>query len=480
MPQPPVEEPLLKLKKMGLLDAYFLLGETKDVPFSGGALQIFKMPKGAGRKFTEDLYQEMRACAVTGSPCNYRAHQDYRKGNLVPQWEILEPEDIDLDYHFRRWALPGKRDMAELNRMVSYLTTQPIDHARPLWELHLIEGIQGNRFAIFTKGHHAMLDGIRGIQWMISGLTTNAGDMRARPIWTVSTSERESKKKKSSWKAYTSGIAQAMGSGPVVGSLVKGVVENGLARWRSESVLASPYSAPETTLNRPVTPLRGFGNCSLSRDKIDAIASLTGTKPNDVMLAVFGGALSAHLEEVDQAPDKSLIAMVPKGLPRKDGGGNAGVPMFVALGSDIADPLERLQVVHQSGEAGKQLIADMDSAALPLYAVTIFLPTLLVPLSDEHSELRRVANLTVSNVPGTKDKLYFKGCELESWYLASILQPGNGLNITIVNYAGCAQVGVVSCPDILPDISGLAERFPRELDVLHGLAKSASPRASAK
>ncbi len=108
----------------------------------------------------------------------------------------------------------------------------------------------------------------------------------------------------------------------------------------------------------------------------------------------------------------------------------------------------------------------LDAYALPLYAATILLPTVLVPLSDEHSELRRMANLTVSNVPGTKDKLYLKGAELELSYIASILQPGSGLNITIVNYAGHAQVGVISCPDILPDIDGLAGRIPEEPDDL--------------
>ena len=293
----------------------FLLTESREHPMHVGGLQLFKPPDGAGPQFVRQAYEAM--IAIQEVQPTFRKHPAKILGGITSvAWSF--DDDIDLDYHLRRSALPSPGRVRELLELTSRLHTSLLDRHRPLWEAHLVEGLSDGRFAVYVKFHHALIDGVSALKLMQRALTADPADTDTRVPWALPAWHRD---RKSENQSRLAGFAQLAGSVAALGpSTVK------LARAALlEQQLTLPFAAPRTMLNVPIGGARRCGAQSWSLDRIKKVKSAAGVTVNDVVLAMCAGALRAYLLERSKLPSTPLIAMVPVNLRAEkdaDGGGN--------------------------------------------------------------------------------------------------------------------------------------------------------------
>ena len=322
-------------------DSMFLLAESREHPMHVGGLQVFMPPDGAGPEFVREAYEAM--IAIQEVQPTFRKHPAKILGGITNvAWSF--DDDIDLDYHLRRSALPSPGRVRELLELTSRLHGSLLDRHRPLWEAHLVEGLNDGRFAVYVKFHHALIDGVSALKLMQRALTADPADTDTRVPWALPAWHRD---RKSENQSRLAGFAQLAGSVAALGpSTVK------LARAALlEQQLTLPFAAPRTMLNVPIGGARRCGAQSWSLDRIKKVKSAAGVTVNDVVLAMCAGALRAYLIEQSKLPSTPLIAMVPVNLRTEkdaDGGGNMVGTILCNLATNIDDPAQRLEVISTS------------------------------------------------------------------------------------------------------------------------------------
>jgi len=469
-------------KPLNLLDLSFVLMETRQTPMHVAGLQVFTPPPDAPRDYAKQVFEYLRGFPVTASPFNYRLRGP-SSGNVVPYWEVVEK--VDLDYHLRHSALPYPGGERELGILVSRLHSNPMDMDRPLWEIHLIEGLHGGRFAMYGKLHHSLADGVSGV-----GLLNFSDDPRSSrtpPIWAA---ERPRKERKGSpmgaYGALRSGLTQQAKSLP---SLVQGLAGSAKAAlgFGADPDFASLAETPRTILNANITSQRRVATQATTLERMKAIGEAAGGSVNDVLLAACSGALRRYLGELDKLPKKTLIASVPVALPRdtSEAGGNAISFANVRLATDVEDVRERFDVIRRSSAAGRAYLKQMSATALMDYTVLISSPQMLTRIPGIGSRVPPIYNVIISNVPGPRGKLYFLGAEMEAYYPVSALAHGQALNITVMSYAGGLYFGFTACPDKVPSVQRVAVYTGEALDELEAAflgkkRKRAAPLSARK
>jgi diacylglycerol O-acyltransferase len=460
------------------MDAAFLLAETRSTPVHVAGLQVFKVPDGAPPHFVSKLYAYMRGFPVTAEPFNYQL--DGRlTGKLLPAWEVRD--DVDLDYHFRYSALPHPGGERELGILVSRLHSVHMDLTRPQWEIHLIEGLQGNRFAIYVKLHHALVDGTAAMRLMT--LSNDPEDGFAPPIWAADLGEEFSHRGSGGsllGRAYE--VLQKELAG--LPSLTRGVARStkGLLGLPERDDLTSIGEAPRTILNVKIGGQRRVATQIADLARIKAIGRAAGGTVNDVVLAACGGALRRYLSALGKLPDRSLIASVPVALMREERGasGNAVSSFLSRLGTDIADPRQRFEEIKRSSEAGKSHLKEMTEAAVANYTLMLAGPILLTGLLPDLGTLAPpLFNLIISNVPGPRTRLRFHGAEMEAFFPVSQIGQGQALNITVISYADHLAFGLVACRDSVPSMQRLAVALGEAIDELEATFLPPAPEKAA-
>jgi WS/DGAT/MGAT family acyltransferase len=461
---------MLESKTLNLLDLSFVLLETRQTPMHVAGLQTFVLPADAAPDYPKRLFESLRSHPVTASPFNF-VLRGLRSGRLLPTFEATA--HVDLDYHLRHSALPCPGGERELGRLVSRLHSNPLDFDRPLWEMHLIEGLHGRRFALYCKLHHSLADGVSSI-----GLLNFADDpLRSDtpPMWAVERPPRV--------RDGNAPDARSLGALGVVSTalrdqaralptLIEGLAGTVKAALGLKPVpeFASLTDAPRTIFNVNVTPQRRVATQAVSLARMKSIGQAAGGSVNDVLLAACSGALRRYLTELGELPAKSLIASIPVALPRDTtgpgGGGNAISFANVRLASDVDDVHERFDVVRRSSAVGREHLRTMGSAALMTYTVLTSSPQLLTRLPAIGSRLPPTYNVIISNVPGPRTRLFFHGAELEAYYPISALAHGQALNITVLSYAEHLHVGITACADRVPHVQRLAVYLGEALDEL--------------
>lgn len=454
-------------KPLNLLDLSFVLMDTRQTPMHVAGLQTFRPPPGAPRDFPRQVYEYLRSFPVTAPPFNYRL-RGVRPGHLLPSFQ--EVEKVDLDYHLRHSALPFPGGERELGVLVSRLHSNPMDLDRPLWEIHLIEGLQGGRFAMYGKLHHSLADGVRGV-----GLLNFSEDPRKSdtpPIWAQ---ERKRKARSEEMPAGALGTLPSILSTQVraLPSLLRGLAGSATAALgvKSDPDFTSLAETPRTIFNTNVTPQRRVATQATSLARMKAIGEAAGGSINDVLLAACGQALRRYLLEFGGLPDRSLVASVPVALPREEGeaGGNAISFANVKLGTDLEDVRERFEMIRRSSVAGRNYLKHMTSPALIAYTVLISSPQMFTRVPGIGARVPPIYNVIISNVPGPRRKLYFLGAEMEAYYPISALAHGQALNITVMSYAGGLYFGFTACPDRVPSVQRLAVYVGEALDELESV-----------
>ncbi len=383
-----------------------------------------------------------------------------------PVW--VHDQHFDIEKHVHRLALPAPGGYDELVQLAGQLAGRRLDRSMPLWQMSVIEGY-GDRVVVFMTMHHATVDGVSGAN-LISHLCSLEPD--AAPLGRT---DQRAFGEGPSDAGLLARAALSYVARPVLAArLLKpsySLVARSISRARRGIAMAAPFTAPRTSFNGTITGRRAIGFAEMSLEEIKAVKTATGTTVNDVVLTVAGGALRSYLEDRGELPATSLLATVPVSVRQasvRSEGSNKVSALFTRLGTDVADPLDRLTALAVSNRNAKEHQRAVPADALQDWAEFAAPRTFGLAVRAyaglrlaEHHPV--VHNLVISNVPGPPVPLYFMGARLEALIALGPVFHGAGLNITVVSHEGKMHIGVIACRESLPDVTSLARRFPEAL-----------------
>ncbi|MGJ8686410.1 MAG: WS/DGAT/MGAT family O-acyltransferase [Spongiibacteraceae bacterium] len=442
-------------------DASFIHLESHNTPWHVAGLQIFTLPVNAPVDFLQSLVAHFRSDCDLSEPWNLKLNSS-PLSKLVPSWVV--DRDVDLDYHVRHLALPNPGGERELGALVSSLHSHGLNERRPLWECYIIEGLENNRFAIYTKIHHALADGVTAIRLMMGGLTTDVETLMPPP-WSADIPQPKVEPVEANTVSKLTSLQTAWKSSfDVTQSLGRFVY----TRLRSEALQSSSFMAPSSILNQRVTAQRRFATQHMSLARVKAIARKADATVNDVVLALCSTALRRFLKESNALPSRSLTAMVPVSVraPGDTSKGNAVSAIMTELATDVADPLRRLEAIAERTAKGKAELNTLSASTAAHVGTMLMAPVILQLATGLSGRVRPYFNVTVSNVPGPIEPRYLMGARMEALYPVSIATHGQSLNITCTSYAGTLNFGFLACRDALPHMQRIAVYTGEALDEL--------------
>ena len=439
-------------------DAGWLHAETSRTPMHVGLLATFSMPEDADECYLEDLVNRWREVRTFQPPFNYLL-----RGTALPRWATLSDDQIDLDYHFRHSAVPSPGGQRALGVLVSRLHSAKLDRSYPLWECHVIEGVAEGKWSMYMKVHHSQIDGVGGIRLARRMFSVDPEARDMLPPWAIGTSgaDQSGQPPRPRNEVARSSPADVLGQGlsstrSAVTSLTRTYVQT--VTGTGKQLQAVPFRAPRSVLNRRVHTPRRFATQHYEIDRLKAVATASGTSLNDVFLTICGGALRRYLSELGDLPGDSLTANVPVSVRGEGatGVGNALSFLYAKLGTDVADPAERLRTVHESTRLGKDRLPDATGGVMDAYTAVMMSPFLGQAVLGLGGYGPPAFNIVISNVPGFQEPRFIDGSRVEEYYPLSLLFHGQALNITAVSNAGSFCIGYTGCRDTLPHLQRVA------------------------
>lgn len=494
------------MERLTGLDSTFLDIDTPEQPMVINGIGIVDVSEFEGGYSFERIRYELTR-RLREVPQFRRKLYDSALNLGAPAW--IEEYELDVDRHVHRVEMPEDEDRVRLLEMCEGWASHPLDRSRPLWEAWVVEGLVGpGRIAVFARAHHCVLDGMTAAQ-LIAGLAL--GTEPARPEARRSTDAVELVRRQagppSALRLLAGGAVRVATlpigvlrllpdtlSAPVAllraprsagdtdddtaaggtDVLVDAEVETPPAE-RGGAGMAAPFRAPRTVFNAALTPHRAIGLLSLNLTDVKEVKNAFGVTVNDVMLTVVAGGLRRYLEQYDDLPDASLLALVPVSTHGADGavGGNRMSVMFASLHTEIADAVDRLSAIATRTVVGKRQHSGISPTLLEDWARLV--PPALVGgiawlyetlrLADHHPVLH---NLLVSNVPGPPVPLGFMGARVEHMYPMAPVFHGAGVSVTMLSFDDTIDVGVLTCAHLVPDperiAAGMRETFDQLLD----------------
>lgn len=448
------------------IDFIFLSLEKRQQPMHVGGLFLFQIPENAPASFIQNLVADIRnSKSIPISPFNNKLNGLF--------WD--EDEEFDLDHHFRHIALPQPGRILELLTYISQEHSSLIDRAKPLWTCHIIEGIEGNRFAMYFKIHHAMVDGIAGMRLVEKSLSQDPNAKSIVPPWCVEgpRAKRLKEPNVSRFKKIMNGVMGQLGSTPRVMYELSQTVMKDMGR---NPDYVSSFQGPSSILNQRVSSSRRFAAQSFEFDRLRHISKSLGVTINDIVLAICSGALREYLLSQDALPKKPLIAMVPASVRDDDSSMSNRITMILAnLGTHKEDPLERLAIVRRSVQNTKEKFKRMNSNQILNYSAFVYSAAGL-NIASGLLPKRQAFNLVISNVPGPREPLYWNGARLDALYPASIILDGQALNITMTSYLDKLEVGLTACRNALPKMQNLLTHLEEEIQRFEAIVGIEDPK----
>ena len=460
------------MDRIDLADAGFLYLETREAPMHVAGLNLLELPKGAHRqRFMALLDEAYRSTTELRKPFAHRvAHGTL--GRFGPLYWEHDP-DLDLEYHVRHSALPKPGRYRELFALVSRLHSTLLDRSRPLWEVHLIEGIKDRQFAVYTKMHHATIDGVAGVRLTESTCTPDPG---ASTDFSPLSIEAHERFKAERGHARDTDVAPSEFELTAIADFFKeqfdtsahflSVINHYAATWLGiGNGLAVPWRhVPHTAINTQVSGARRFVAQSWSVDRVRAVSEATDTTINDVVLAMCSGALRRYLEEQDELPEHSLRALVPVSVREKDDFDSAVAVSYIIadLGTRYEDPADRLEAIVESTRAGKDMLHELTPREAKLYATLVQTPLFIASMMGVADWFPPVSTV-ISNIPGPREQLYWNGAPLLGTYPISAVFHGFALNITFVSYHGNLDFGIIACRRSVPRVQRLIDYLEQSL-----------------
>jgi WS/DGAT/MGAT family acyltransferase len=461
------------MTKLGLVDRIFLVQESAETPQHVAGLGVFTLPADAPADYLENLVARFQSTREFAEPFNHVLRRPTLK-SVAPSFAVLADDEVDLEYHVRHNALPKPGGERQLGVLVSRLHSRPLDMTRPLWEVHVIEGLAGGRFAIYIKLHHALFDGIAGARLMQRMLSTDPSDTELRPPWTVGRKRRTPSSAgvpsrgtaaREQWQTVT-GVTRRMSR------LVRDAVRP------SSPDLATPYQIPDLALNGRIGQQRRVATQAIDFDRVRDVANRADVTINDVFLGIVASGLRRYLDEIGELPEASLVAGTPVSVRvgAGDASNNAFTSVTMKLRTDVADPVERLRAINRSSTVTKESMEGMTKKAAISVGALTFAPFIAQGLTGLGGRLRPPYNLVVSNVPGPLEQQYLAGSRLEMMAPLGLLDHGQGLFIAALTIGGKMGLGFVGDRDSLPHLQHLAVFTGEALDELEKALASTTTR----
>lgn len=439
------------MKPVGMMDLGFLLGERRNQPMHVGGLMLVTPTAKGGKEFIESAKASAMQYTQAEPPFNRKLVQ--RAG----VWFWAEDDEFDIDSHFHHLALPEPGRIRELLALVSKLHSNLMDRTKPLWEVYVISGLEDGRVAVYTKIHHALVDGVAAMR-MLAKATTDKPDAQVVPIWALPPKHRAQASKEKLGPFAT--MMQAAGIARVSAASAQKVAREVLKSIRARSKdpdYVSVFQAPSTIFNQRISGGRRFAAQSWDLARIKAVGKQHGATLNDTVLAMCASALRRYLLDLDALPEKPLVAMVPISLRKDDSEGGNQVAMALAnLATDLADPVERLAKIRRSMNNSKQRFAKMSQAEILAYlgvVMSVHAPNIALGINPA----KQAFNIVISNVPGPKQLRYWNGARVDGCYPVSIAIDGAALNITLASYADQLEFGVIGCRRTLPHMQNILQ-----------------------
>jgi WS/DGAT/MGAT family acyltransferase len=389
-----------------------------------------------------------------------------------PVW--IEDPDFDLDYHVRRACLPSPGGQVELEDFVGQIIALPLDRQRPLWEMYIVEGLEGGRQAVVVKMHHAAIDGVSGAELSATWL-----DFVADPPPEIDADGWEPERVPSEIDLLVGAWAQLVSSPVKALRVFRRLMETALhisEHNRDPDVLSppSPFSAPRTSFNLAITPHRRVAFGEVPLEDVKKVKNHFNCTVNDVVLALCSGALRRYLLARGELPDEPLVGFVPISVRAEQdrlSAGNRLSAMLTSLATDIPDPLERLRLISaamseaktQHSLIGADALTDWTEFTLP---ALIGSAARLISSMRVFDRVRPVFNVTLSNIPGPPFPLFMAGAHVVGLYPLGPVVEGAGLNMTVMSYNGTVYFGINGCRESVPDIGTLSGMVSESLEEL--------------
>ena len=463
--------PQRHLDRLTPVDASFLHQEGPVSHMHIGGLTIVEGPPPSMDEFLEQIRRRLHLVP------RYRhklAHTAIDSGR--PVW--IDDPDFNLEYHVRHSALPAPGGMEQLQDLTARIFSQQLDRSKPLWEMWLIEGLEENRFALITKTHHSLIDGIAGVD-----LATVLFDLSPEP--------QPLPTGRSAWKPHPEPGTVALLAAGLQGAVRTGVAlaegvlsalahpERALDHAREaaegvgEIIWAGLNPAPETPLNVPIGPHRRFVAVTNDLDDFKIVKNAFGGTVNDVVLTVVAGALRSWLVSRGRRTEgiemRALVPVSVRSEHEHEGAGNRIVVMRGPLPIYISDPLNRLRFVTNAMDGLKE--SKQALGAEVISGAQNFAPPTILAQASRLNFSTRLFNLIVTNVPGPQFPLYVLGREMLQAIPVAFLPENHAMAIAIMSYNGQMNFGLLGDFDALPDIDAIAESISEELQTLIALAR---------
>jgi len=478
------------MKHLSGLDATFLHLETPEMPMHVGSLNVLDLPKGYKGDFYEDAKQFMASRI-------HLADVFTRKLALMP-FDLTNPvwvedDDIDLDYHVRHITLPKPGTNRQLQQYVARLHSTLIDRSRPMWEFFIIDGLKSGQVALYTKVHHAGIDGQAGVAlgkaiFDLEATGRVVKPPRARPRssgYQLGMAELATAALRNTAQQYVKLFKMAPAIARALGGLAK---PDEKAAEKNAAAAPKKFNlfAPRTSLNVSITNQRTFAGRTISLAETKHIAKHFGVSLNDVVMATVAGALRHYLADNNELPAKPLVAGVPVSL-REAGdetANNQASMILVSLATDITDPVQRLKAINASSTSSKSTMNRFKAVILddfPTFAAPWLVSGIasMVGRSGLVNLLPPAANVAISNVAGAPFPMYFAGALVTSYYPVSIASHGTALNVTVQSYNGRMDYGLIACRRAVPDITEIGDYLLAEHQLLMTLTQSHPATAGA-
>jgi WS/DGAT/MGAT family acyltransferase len=469
--------PQQHLDRLTAVDASFLAQEGPTSHMHVGAVAIFEGPAPAYDDFLDHLRSRLHLVP------RYRQKLAFPPIEMgMPLW--IDDPSFNLEYHIRHTALPDPGSEEQLLLLTARIFSQRLDRSKPLWEMWLVEGLEGGRFALISKTHHSMVDGVSGVD-----LATVLFDLSPVPQPIENDGEAwVPHPEPSGAELVAAGLRGIVRSGA---KLAAGAIDSlrhpersvDVAREAAEGigeiVWAGLNPAPESPLNQPIGPHRRFVGVRARLDDYKLVKDTFGATVNDVVLTVVTGALRNFLHARGvRTEGLELRALVPVSIRPKGAEAELGNQIAVMRGPlpvYIADPIARLRAISQAMTGLKE--SKQAVGAEVIASVQNFAPPTIMAQASRLNFSTRLFNLIVTNVPGPQFPLYVLGRELQEIFPVAFLPEKHALAIAIMSYNGGINFGLLADFDAMPDADEFGKGLEEALAELVRRAKEQGAKA---
>ncbi|GAA5315514.1 MAG: wax ester/triacylglycerol synthase family O-acyltransferase [Candidatus Pelagadaptatus aseana] len=440
-------------RPLALLDNAFLLTETTEAPKHIASLFYYEKPADSGEDYAYQLYNHWLGCNTATAPFNWKLAGI---NPLRPFW--IEDDNFDIARHLRFHRLPDQASEQQLLNKVGELHEEPLKRDRPVWSLHIIDGLAGDRFAMYFSLHHALIDGMTAMS-MIAIAHDNKPLKDSLPLWQrdypdfklsdQSWLQRQQKMLTGRIDAAQKSAKNLVGLGHLSMQLIKEAV--GI----NETPLTIPFSAKDCLLNGDASSQRSLATACLPLDQVKLVCHQSGGSLNHVVLTCVDEAMHRYLGDIGAPLDAPLHVNIPvslRGKEESDQAGNSVAALPVSLADADCDLSGRFEEIGKSLTGLRDLVENNSKSSLETYSLLTGALAQSLETTSTQSLAPGAAHFLVSNVPGPRQTLFQGEAALLNWYPVSALYPGQRINVTLLSYDGKLYFGVVASAEFLPRI----------------------------